>query len=79
MMKGKYLESRSFVKLRQGKCEVLEYNEENIVDDITQKAGYTRPLLSYPYSLMGGMAGEVCYLSEILFDERNLRFPAYEV
>ena len=33
----------------------------------------------YPYSLMEGVAGEVYFLSELLTEDDDMRFPGYEV
>ena len=32
-----------------------------------------------PFSLMDGISGPICFLSDLLRDENDLRFPGYEV
>ena len=34
---------------------------------------------NHPYSLMEGLAGEVLFLSQILNDEEEARFPGFEI
>ena len=33
----------------------------------------------YPWSLMEGLSGEICLLSDLLANENNMRFPGYEI
>jgi hypothetical protein len=39
----------------------------------------TKGLPDYPFSLMDGLAGEICLLSDLLRDEDEVRFPGLEV
>ena len=33
----------------------------------------------YPYSLMEGISGDICFLSDLLRDDDDTRFPAFEI
>ena len=33
----------------------------------------------HPFSLMEGLSGDICFLSDLLRDESEARFPAYEI
>ena len=36
-------------------------------------------ICDHPFSLMEGLAGDICFLSDLLRDENDVRFPGYEV
>ena len=34
---------------------------------------------TYPFSLMNGLSGDICLLSDLLGDEAGMRMPGYEL
>ena len=33
----------------------------------------------HPFGLMEGMTGDICFLSDLLHDEDNMRMPGFEI
>ena len=75
--RGKYVTAREKIQMKTGKMEYIEYDHDTL--DPTQRVGYHPPPLSYPYSLMEGISGEICFLSDLLWDMTLVRFPGYEI
>ena len=52
----------------QNKC--MKYK-----DGVTKVKGVP----DHPFGLMEGLSGEICFLSDILRDENDVRFPGFEI
>jgi hypothetical protein len=36
-------------------------------------------VLNYPLRMMEGVTGDICFLSDLLRNEEDMRFPGYEI